>query len=209
DTVTGEEYEQPADVVALCAFTMTNTRLLLMAGIGRPYDAASGEGVVGRNFCYQTNSAMNVFVKDRWINPFLASGSTGVTIDEFNNDNFDHTGLGFVGGGGISANLTHGRPIGARRLPPGTPMWGAQRKHATAAWCAHPCMMSVQGSSYPHRENYLDLDPTYQDAHGQPLLRVTFDWRENDMKMSDYCTKKMEEIGKAMDATLLGPAAPR
>jgi gluconate 2-dehydrogenase alpha chain len=209
DLITGEEYEQPADVVVLAAFTMSNTRFLLMGGIGAPYNPATGEGVVGKNFCYQTNSAMNVFVKDRWINPFLASGSTGITIDEFNNDNFDHTGLGFLGGGGISANLTNGRPIGNRRVPPGTSNWGTQWKEANAAWYAHSFAMQVQGSSYPHRENYLDLDPVYQDAHGQPLVRITFDWRENDMRMSDYCTKKMEDIGKAMDATILGPAAAR
>ena len=69
--------------------------------------------------------------------------------------------------------------------------------------------MQAQGSSYPHRENYLSLDPDYQDAHGQPLARITFDWRENDRKMSEYCTRKMEDIAKAMDATILSPAVPR
>ncbi len=209
DLVTGEEYEQPADVVALCAFTMTNTKLLLTAGIGAPYNPATREGVVGKNFCYQTSSAINLFVKDRWINPFLASGSTGVSIDEFNNDNFDHTGLGFLGGGGISANLTNGRPIGNRRVPGGTPQWGTKWKEANAEWYAHSFSMQVQGSSYPHRENYLDLDPDYRDAYGQPLVRITFDWRDNDMKMSEYCTKKAAEIAKATDATIVGPAAPR
>jgi hypothetical protein len=34
-----------------------------------------------------------------------------------------------------------------------------------------------------YRDNYLDLDPTYKDVHGQPLLRMTFDL-ENDLKMS-------------------------
>jgi hypothetical protein len=43
-----------------------------------------------------------------------------VAIDELNNDNdnFDHGGLGFIGGAGISANLTNGRPIGNRRVLP-------------------------------------------------------------------------------------------
>jgi gluconate 2-dehydrogenase alpha chain len=209
DMITGAEYEQPADVVVLAAFTMSNARFLLLGGIGKAYDPASGEGVVGKNFCYQTNSAMNVFVGDRWINPFLASGSTGTTIDEFNNDNFDHSGLGFLGGAGISANLTNGRPIGNRRLPPGTPRWGTKWKQASADWYAKSFSMQAQGSSYPHRDNYLSLDPDYQDAHGQPLARITFDWRENDMKMSAYCTGKMEDIAKAMDATILGPAVPR
>jgi len=209
DLLTGEEFEQPADVVVLAAFTMTNTRLLLLGGIGAPYDPASGAGVVGKNFCYQTNSAVNVFKKDWWINPFLASGSTGITIDEFNNDNFDHSGLGFLGGTGISANLTNGRPIGNRRLPSGTPRWGTKWKEASAEWYAHSFTMQAQGSSYPHRDNYLDLDPVYKDAYGLPLARMTFDWRDNDMKMSEYCTKKIAEIAKATDATIVGPAAPR
>ena len=209
DMITGAEYEQPADVVVLAAFTMSNTRFLLMGGIGKPYDPATGEGVVGKNFCYQTSSAMNVFVKDRWINPFLASGSTGTTIDEFNNDNFDHSGLGFLGGAGISANLTNGRPIGNRRLPPGTPLWGTKWKQASADWYAKSFSLQTQGSSYPHRDNYLSLDPDYQDAYGEPLVRITFDWRDNDMKMSEYCTTKMADVAKAMDATILSPAAPR
>jgi len=209
DMVSGAEYEQPADVVVLAAFTMSNTKFLLLSGIGKAYDPVTGEGVVGRNFCYQTNSAINVFTRDRWINPFLASSSTGTTIDEFNNDNFDHSGLGFLGGAGISANLTNGRPIGSRRLPPGTPRWGTAWKQASADWYAKSFPMQAQGTSYPHRENYLSLDPDYRDAHGEPLVRITFDWRENDMKMSEYCTKKLEEIAKAMDATILGPALPR
>jgi len=30
----------------------------------------TNKGVVGRNFCYQTTSSVNLFMKDRWINPF-------------------------------------------------------------------------------------------------------------------------------------------
>ena len=209
DLVTGEEYEQPADVVVLSAFTMSNTRLLLLDGIGKAYDPKTGTGVVGKNFCYQTNSGVNVFFKDRWINPFLSSGSTGTAIDEFNNDNFDHAGLGFLGGGGISANVFNGRPIGTRRVPPGTPQWGTKWKEANAAWYAHSFGVSAQGSCYPDRNNYLDLDPTYTDAYGQPLLRMTFDFRENETKMSEWVTQKIGEITKAMGADIMGPVAGR
>ncbi|HEV2685552.1 MAG TPA: GMC family oxidoreductase, partial [Actinomycetota bacterium] len=177
--------------------------------IGKPYDPKTGSGVVGKNFCYQTNSSVNVFFKDRWINPFLAAGSTGTVIDEFNNDNFDHAGLGFLGGGGISANVFNGRPIGNRRVPPGTPRWGTPWKQANADWYAHSFALSVQGSCYPSRQNYLDLDPVYTDDYGQPLLRMTFDWRDNELRMSEYVTKKMDEIAKASGAAIVGPAVPR
>ncbi|HEY4342682.1 MAG TPA: GMC family oxidoreductase N-terminal domain-containing protein, partial [Steroidobacteraceae bacterium] len=136
DLVTGQEYEQPADVVMLGAFTMTNTKLLLTSRIGKPYDAVSNTGVVGKNFCYQANSGVSLFMKDRWFNPFMGTGSTQVYMDEFNNDNFDHAGLGFLGGGGINAGMFGGRPISTRRVPPGTPRWGSGWKRANADWYA-------------------------------------------------------------------------
>ena len=45
DLNTGEEYIQPADIVVLAAFTMTNTKLLLTSGIGRAYDPQTRRGV--------------------------------------------------------------------------------------------------------------------------------------------------------------------
>jgi gluconate 2-dehydrogenase alpha chain len=209
DLQTGDEIEQPADVVVLSAFTFTNTRLLLAAHIGEPYDPATRRGVVGRNFCHQTNSSISVFYKDRWINPFLASGSSQTILDEFNGDNFDHSGLGFVGGAYIFNNTTNGRPISTRPLPPGTPPWGTKWKQANADWYAHAFTLGTIGSCYPHVENYLSLDPTYRDAYGEPLLRITFDWRENEVKMSDYVTRKALEVAQASGATLIGPAVPR
>jgi gluconate 2-dehydrogenase alpha chain len=209
DLMTGEECFQPADVVVLAAFTLSNTRLLLTSGIGRRYDPASGEGVVGKNFCFQANSGINVFVRDRWINPFLSAGCTGTIIDEFNDDNFDHTGLGFLGGGYIGVNVTSGRPIISRRLPPDVPRWGSRWKKANADWYAHAFGIGVQGSCYPHRHNFVDLDPDYTDAYGQPLVRLTFDFRENEQRLSAYCTEKAHAIGRAMNATILGPAVPR
>jgi gluconate 2-dehydrogenase alpha chain len=207
DLNTGEEYEQPADIVILAAFTMSNTRLLLLGGIGAPYDAQARHGVVGKNFCYQTSSGVSVFFKDRWINPFLAAGGSATVIDEYNNDNFDHSGLSFLGGASVTASVTNGRPIRSRATPPGTPRWGTAWKGATADWYAHSFGVGAQGSCYPHRENFLDLDPDYTDVYGQPLLRMTFDFRENEVRMSDWVTRKIGEICKAMSPDLMGAVA--
>jgi gluconate 2-dehydrogenase alpha chain len=209
DLVTGQEYEQPADIVVLSSFTMSNAKFLLMAGIGTPYDPKTGRGVVGKNFCHQTMFGTNVYFRNRWINPFLASGASQTVIDEFNGDNFDHTGLGFLGGGYIYANVTNGRPITTRPLPPGTPAWGSKWKRANADWYAHSFNIYVHGSWYPHRENYIDLDPSYVDAYGQPLVRMTFDIRENERKMSEYLAGKVDEIARATGADIAPPTAPR
>src|SRR4030095_16380323 len=44
----GTETEQPADMVLLCAIQLHNVRLLLLSGIGTPYDPISGKGLVGK-----------------------------------------------------------------------------------------------------------------------------------------------------------------
>jgi gluconate 2-dehydrogenase alpha chain len=209
DLQSGQEYEQPAEIVVLGAFTMSNTRLLLLSGIGTPYDPATQRGVVGRNFCYQTQSAINVFLRKRWTNPFMGTGSSAIAIDEFNNDNFDHSGLPFLGGASISAGGFGGRPMRSLRMPPGTPRWGTAWKQAAAEWYGHSLAVTAQGSCYPHRENFLDLDPDYTDAYGQPLLRMSFDFRENEARMSDWVTKKMGALCEAMGADLVGPVEGR
>jgi gluconate 2-dehydrogenase alpha chain len=207
DRKSGMEYEQPADVVMLGAFTMTNTKLLLTSKIGRPYDPVKNQGVVGKNFCYQLGGGLNLFMKDKWMNPWMATGSTQIYMDEFNNDNFDHTGLGFLGGAGINASMFSGRPIGQRRLPPGAPRWGSGWKKANADWYQHSMQIGMQGSCYPHRENYIDLDPTYKDAYGQPLIRMNFDWRDNELKLSKFIGQKQAEIGKMFNADIVGPVS--
>src|SRR3546814_19222122 len=49
-----------------------------------------------------------------------------------------------------------------------------------------------------HRCNYLGLDPTYRDVYGRPLMRLTFDFTDNEHRMSDYLTDRLEEIAKVM-----------
>ena len=92
-------------------------------------------------------------------------------------------GLGFLGGSRFACGHADGRPIGYRPVPPGTPRWGAAWKKATAKWYHHAANIAVSGSNYANRNNYLDLDPTYKDQLGRPLLRLTYNFVENDYKM--------------------------
>jgi len=194
----GEEWEQPADLVLLCAYGLHNARLMMLSGIGKVYDPSTGEGTVGRNYCYQTNAGVQLFFDDKNFNPFIASGALGQTVDDFNGDAFDHGSVDFVGGAGINCIPTNGRPIGYRPVPPGTPRWGSAWKKATAENYLSVLGFSSQGSSYATRGNYLDLDPTYTDRFGRPLMRMTFDFPDNDIRMSHWVSDRMEEIGKAL-----------
>src|ERR1700691_5024703 len=203
----GEEFEQPADLVLLCAFQLFNVQLLLLSGIGAPYDPQTGKGQIGRNFTHQTvSTAVGFFDKDKYnFNPFIASGSIGFCIDEFNGDNFDHGPEGFVGGAYMGQVQTGARPIETTVVPPGTPKWGAQWKKAVRDNYLSTVKpgTGVHGSFYSYRDVYLDLDPTYTDRFSRPLMRMTIDLHDNEIKQNRFMTDKFAEIIKAIGANVV------
>ncbi|HEY4079771.1 MAG TPA: GMC family oxidoreductase [Burkholderiaceae bacterium] len=196
----GREYEQPAEMILLTAYILHNVRLLLTSGIGKPYDPTSGQGVIGKNYAYQITSSVNVFYEDKLLNPFIGAGAHGMLIDEFNGDNFDHAGLGFIGGGFLGIVQTGARPIESHATPEGTPTWGAGWKRAIAKNYLRSTSISTHGAVMSYRGNYLDLDPTYRDVYGRPLMRMTFDYTDNEHRMSDYLTDRAAEVARAMNA---------
>jgi gluconate 2-dehydrogenase alpha chain len=119
-------------------------------------------------------------------------------VDDFNGDNFDHSQSGFIGGGYLACWTTNGRPIETDLTPKGTPKWGAKWKKATVNNYLKSVSLATHGAVMSHRGNYLDLDPTYRDFLGRPLMRMTFDYTDNEHKMSDFLTQKTADIGKAM-----------
>jgi gluconate 2-dehydrogenase alpha chain len=199
----GREYEQPADIVILSAYAFNNTRLLLLSGIGEPYDPVHNRGAVGRNYAYQTTGGVRLFFEDKAFNQFMGGGGLGTVIDEFNGDNFDHAGLGFIGGGYLLVGSNGEQPIRSHPVPPGTPRWGADWKKAVAHYYNRSFSIHSHGASQSFRQHYLDLDPNYKDAHGQPLLRMTFDWHPHEQRMSAYITAKALEIAKTMNPSKL------
>jgi gluconate 2-dehydrogenase alpha chain len=122
---------------------------MLLSGIGKPYNPATGDGVVGRNYAYQIGSGATVFFDEKtWMNPFMGAGALAINIDDFNTGSFDHAKEGFIGGGGISTPSAGGRPIGFRPVPPGTPAWGTEWKR----WCAItaiPWRLTTRAASWP------------------------------------------------------------
>ena len=58
----------------------------------------------------------------------------------------------------------------------------------------------MHGSFYSYRDVYLDLDPTYTDRFGRPLMRMTIDFHDNELKQNAFLTDKFAEIIQAMGA---------
>ncbi|MHC1479377.1 GMC family oxidoreductase [Frateuria aurantia] len=194
----GRQVEQPADLVILSAFQMHNVRLLLLSGIGEAYDPVTGKGQVGRNYAYQTTagSVKLFFDPSTHMNPFIGTGAGGQAIDDVNGDNIDHSDLDFIGGGVIAHHRTGGRPIRQVALPPGTPQWGSAWKRGYRAGYQHNMSLASQGGCMSYKDVYLDLDPHYRDAFGQPLLRMTFNWKPNEIRLSQFLNQTQLKIAK-------------
>lgn len=202
----GNENEQPADLVLLTAFTWGNTHLLLTSGIGKPYDPNKGTGVVGRNYSWH-NALPYIplyYEKDHLFNPFMGSAALGTVMCDLQGDNFDHTGLGFVGGATlVQIAMGHGA-LTFQPTPPGTPGWGPEWKKAVAHYYNRTIQILGLHDHLSYRGNYLSLDPTYKDAFGNPLLRLTYDYGPNELKLSKFLVEKGEAIAKAMNPTKYG-----
>lgn len=92
DDVT-EHYDNPYGAkLDPCAYSLWNPHLMLVSGLGQPQDPATGEGVVGRNYSYQTITGLSMFFDgEHDFNASMGSGALGILVDDYNGDNFDHT----------------------------------------------------------------------------------------------------------------------
>jgi len=206
----GEEFEQPAGMVLLTAYAINNVHLMLLSGIGEPYDPVAQKGVVGKNYCYQTGVGTTLFFEGKYFNPFMNAGGSNATIDDFNiNWGFDRGPHGFVGAYNVAGGFNTALPIGYRPVPRGTPQWGKAWKAATAKWYQTAMTINASGSVMANRYNCYDLDPTYRNAFGQPLMRMTFDYKENEAKLGRHAAALVNEIAKSMNPTMSNPANAR
>lgn len=205
----GEAFFQPADLVILSSWTVSNTRLLLLSSIGEPYDPVTGKGTLGRNLTHQVNVSLTTFF-EKPLNSFMGAGAATTLVADFNGDLFDHTNLPFIRGGVFQANSHGDRPIASFGVVPPSikSKWGAEWKRAALRYYDHVAHLGFLAEHLPYKGNYLDLDPTYKDDHGDPLLRLTLNWNENERKMVDFGMTKAAEIARTAGASEIGPYEP-
>ena len=202
----GEEIFQPADLVFLASWTLNNTRLLLLSQIGESYDPDTGRGTLGRNLTHQvTIPAATVFF-EKPLNSFMGAGSAGSAIGDF--DALDHSKLDFLTGGALYTVCYGTRPIANFGVLPSSargPRWGSEWKKAGLHYYDRTGLVRFYGEHLAYRANYMDLEPVYKDRWGDPLVRLTLDWRENERRMADFATHRAVEVARAMGAVEIVP----
>ncbi len=223
--VTGVSYYGPdrsdntieADIVIVAPFIYDNTRLMLLSKTEKfPNGLANSSGHLGKHVMAHIMAPVFAKFDDRHVNNYMGPSAQKHTVDDYNADNFDHSGLGFIRGAQLSVGTPNleGGPIAASTspTPPGIPMWGAAYRDFIADSYTRHAAMVAQTENLPYADQTIDLDPNIRDAWGLPAPRVTYDWRRPaERARVDFVQKKLAEIGQAMGANLVWspPASPQ
>ena len=198
----GQEYFQPADVVLLATYTYENTRTLLLSkSPAFPRGLSNNHGQVGRHYFSHNQTARVNALFPFNINTWYGTPSQGVAVDNWADDNFDHSSLDFVGGGNLWV-YTERRPIAAAGMSTWdrAPLWGSRWKAFIKENADRENSAYLQKTTLPYEDNYLDLDPTVKDSLGFPVIRITAEYKDNERKISAFIQDKMEEWYRAAGA---------
>ncbi|HLR53064.1 MAG TPA: GMC family oxidoreductase [Candidatus Avamphibacillus sp.] len=206
DLKTGQEYEQPADVVVLGGFTFTNTRLLLLSEIGKPYNPETREGVIGRSFHGQFNTmalGARGFFEDKKFNLHMGAGALGATFSDLGGEHIDNTDTDFIHGGGVEIRQYGDGPINNNPVPKGTPLWGEEFKEKSLHYANRSLLVWFTPAIFSWWHNYMDLDPTYKDPFGDPVIRVTHKLTDQDRNLAKFGVEKCKEVMEEMGADII------
>lgn len=197
----GRERRATGRIVVLSTFTYENVRLLLLsASEGHPDGLVNNAGQVGAHFVPHVTPSVSGLFPGRRLNLFTGTWGQSTVVDDWNGDNFDHAGLGFIGGGALMA-ANEVRPIAASTLtPPSVPRWGSAWKAWLAANAPSVGSAVAQFESLSYVHNRLDLDPTAVDAHGIPRIRITYQPGENEYRGAAFLRERLREWLRAAGA---------
>jgi gluconate 2-dehydrogenase alpha chain len=201
--VDGIEYFQPAKVVLLASYNYENVRLLLLSkSKAFPKGLSNNHRQVGRHYFSHHQQAPVTALFPFNLNAWYGLPAQGVAVDDFADDNFDHGGLDFIGGGNLWV-MSDRRPIGAASMNTfgQAPSWGSAWKSFVKQNADRWHSSYLQKTTLPYEDNYLDLDPVVKDPFGRPVVRITGEYKENERKVAAFVQDKMEQWYRAAGAT--------
>jgi gluconate 2-dehydrogenase alpha chain len=200
--VDGEEFVQPAKVVLLASYTYENVKLLLLSkSKAYPNGLSNNHGQVGRHYMsHHTGGGVSaLFPFD--LHAWYGLPAQGVAVDDWADDNFDHAGLDFIGGGNLWV-YSDRRPIAAANMNTfgRAPGWGSEWKAFIRQNADRSNAAYLQKTTLPYEDNYLDLDPVVKDPHGFPVIRITAEYKANERAIAAFIQDKMEAWYRAAGA---------
>ncbi|MDA4113770.1 MAG: GMC family oxidoreductase N-terminal domain-containing protein [Thaumarchaeota archaeon] len=208
----GNIHVQPATAFFVGLWGVNNTRLPLLSGVGQAYNPTTVTGTVGRgvnggpifNATASVSGTLNIGA-----NAYPAGNAAGgsYSILDFADDNFDHTGLNFIGGAEISlGGYAGGGPNNLGIASGASPanIGSAYKAGVKDSYLPTTTGLGVSATQYPlpQTTQYMDLDPHYTDIYGDPLTRATLDGVDaNGYNLNVHITPLLAPLLTKMGAT--------
>jgi len=224
----GNIHTQPGKVFFNGMWGYNMIRIMLLSGVGTPYDPVAQTGAVGRGltngYLPYRGTSISGTLPNIGGNSYPAGNGSGGSVDIYDlmDDNFDHSAAGlngnppFIGGaeigfggypGGGPGNITFAGGVTSASMGP---VFKATQKDkylpTKTVLASTPLAHDI-----PTKDHYVDLDPHYTDIYGDPLARLTYDWTANTYNGARFLVTKVQEIlGKmgAQNITIGSVVAP-
>ena len=200
----GQRRFQKARTVILSAYTFESLRLLFLSGDSKhPNGLGNNRSQLGKYFMTKMFAHVDGFFPDVIFNRHTGPAAQGVVLDDFFSPEFDSLQHGFIGGATLGAEQQF-LPIQISReaLPADVQRWGKPYRDHLRQW-QHFGVVRIQPDTLSYSSNFVDLDPDFRDKSGigDPVLRITYDLRENEHRLAEWMETKAEEILRSMGAT--------
>lgn len=201
---TGHQQIQRGRCVVLGAYVWESLRLLFLSNSSvHPGGLGNNQGQLGRNIMTKMFGQVLAKFPGRFFNNHCANASQSMIVEDFLYPDFPTKELGFLGGATISAEpQILPLKISRESLPPHVPRWGPHYKAHLKTWQQWGALR-IQPDALSYTNNFVDLDPRHRDRSGMglPVVRITYDLRPNEHRMSAWLESKCEEILHAMGGT--------
>ena len=207
----GERRVQEAGTVILAAYTFENLRLMFLSAEARhPDGVGNNRGQLGKHFMTKMFSHVDGDFPDIVFNRHTGPAAQAMVLDDYLTPEFDSVAHGFLGGCTLGAeNQFLPIQISREALPADVPRWGKGYRDHLRRW-QHFGVVRMQPEALAQEANFIDLDPHHRDRSGLglPVLRVTYDLRQNERRLAEFMEQRSEEILRAMGAarTWRGPS---
>ena len=198
-----EEFFQPADVVLMASYAYENVRLLqLSKSRSFPNGLSNNRDQVGKHYLSHHQGSPVIALFPDNLHNWYGLPAQGVAIDNWADDNFDHSELNFIGGANLWVH-TDRKPIGAAKMSTfgRTRSWGSDWKKFIMENADKTNTAYIQKTTLPYETNYLDLDPQVKDPLGFPVTRITASYKENEKRIAQFSQDMMEKWYREAGAT--------
>ncbi len=192
----GKVHVQPAKTVFNGLWGYNIVRLMLLSGVGTPYDPVGKTGSVGRGLTegYTPSTSGASVQLDIGANTYCAGNGAGggyafLDLNEVNPD-WKHptTFLGHIAGNYVGDYLGSGPSTITSHLPSRTAFGSTWKAGLQDEKIPSKIRfgLGASGPALPMLEHFIDLDPHYNDIYGDPSARITLDWDANTYRVAEY-----------------------